>query len=311
MSDNPYAAFGVHNAVLTSDTIDEHRQNMLAQDVAVRDGDDAVELVEHEDAGVTVKDLVEDELGTEERVEVNIPDGEFDESVEDPEGDPEGEPEGDPEADPEADDFEPLGDIPDDLTSTSKQISDHADGFQQMKAQAVERGLPAEMAAQVEQEYTDNGELSEGSLKALEEAGFGRAFVQAYIRGQESLAEQYVGRIMEFAGGKESFDRVVAHMQANSPDALEALEEAIQRQDIKAVKTTINLAMASQTKKFGKAPERSVTRKAPASAPKPAPTKPQGFANSDAMVAAMSDRRYSTDPTYRAAVQAKVAASNW
>lgn len=311
MSDNPYAAFGVHNAVLTSDTIDEHRQNMLAQDVAVRDGDDAVELVEHEDAGVTVTDLVEDELGTEERVEVSIPDGEFDEPVEDPEGDPEGEPEGDPEADPEADDFEPLGDIPDDLTSTSKQISDHSDGFQQMKAQAVERGLPTEMAAQVEQEYTENGELSEGSLKALEEAGFGRSFVQAYIRGQESLAEQYVGRIMEFAGGKASFDSVVAHMQANSPDALEALEEAIQRQDIKAVKTTINLAMASQTKKFGKAPERSVTRKAPASAPKPAQTKPQGFSNSDAMVAAMSDRRYSTDPAYRASVQAKVAASNW
>lgn len=306
MSDsNPYAQFGVHNAVLTGDSIEDHNQNMLAQDVAVRDGDDAVELV-HSDAGVTVTDLVDDELNTEDRVEVNIPDGEFHEEVSD---------ETDEAADEGADEgdegFTPLGDIPDELTQTSNQISEYADGFQQMKAQAVERGLPAEMAAQVEHEYEENGELSEASLKALEEAGFGRGFVQAYIKGQESLAEQYVGRIMEFAGGKDSFNRVVAHMQANSPDALEALEEAIQRQDIKAVKTTINLAMASQAKKFGQAPNRSVTRKAPASAPKPAATKPQGFPNSDAMVAAMSDRRYGTDPAYRASVQAKVAASNW
>lgn len=306
MSDsNPYAQFGVHNAVLTGDSIEDHNQNMLAQDVAVRDGDDAVELV-HSDAGVTVTDLVDDELNTEDRVEVNIPDGEFHEEVSDETNEA-----ADDGADEGDEGFTPLGDIPDELTQTSNQISEYADGFQQMKAQAVERGLPAEMAAQVEHEYEENGELSEASLKALEEAGFGRGFVQAYIKGQESLAEQYVGRIMEFAGGKDSFNRVVAHMQANSPDALEALEEAIQRQDIKAVKTTINLAMASQAKKFGQAPNRSVTRKAPASAPKPAQAKPQGFPNSDAMVAAMSDRRYSTDPAYRASVQAKVAASNW
>lgn len=306
MSDsNPYAQFGVHNAVLTGDSIEDHNQNMLAQDVAVRDGDDAVELV-HSDAGVTVTDLVDDELNTEDRVEVNIPDGQFDQQVEDNSTD-----EGADDGADEGEGFTPLGDIPDELTQTSNQISEYADGFQQMKAQAIERGLPADMAAQVEAEYEENGELSDASLKALEEAGFGRGFVQAYIKGQESLADQYVSRIMEFAGGKDAFNRVVSHMQANSPDALEALEEAIQRQDIKAVKTTINLAMASQAKKFGQAPNRSVTRKAPASAPKPAATKPQGFPNSDAMVAAMSDRRYGTDPAYRASVQAKVAASNW
>lgn len=306
MSDNPYAAFGVHNAVLTSDSIDDHRQNMLAEDVAVRDGDDSVELVQ-EDSGVAVTDLVEDELNTEGRVEINIPDGEFDQQVDDNEAQ-DGNEAG---TDDGAEGFQPLGDIPDELTAASTQISEYADGFQQMKAQAVERGLTPEMAAQVEAEYEDDGELSEASLKALEEAGFGRGFVKAYIQGQESLAEAYVSRVMDFAGGKDAFNRVVAHMQANSPDALEALEEAIQRQDIKAVKTTINLAMASQTKKFGKGPARSVTRAAPAVTATKAAPKVEGFKNTDAMVVAMSDKRYATDPSYRAQVQAKVAASNW
>lgn len=308
MSDNPYAQFGVHNAVLTGDSIEDHRQNMLELDVAARDGDDAITLSDP-NAGVTVTDLVNDELNTDDKVEVNIPDGDFQTNnleLSDDDGD-----EGEGDGNVTEGEFQPLGDIPDELTATSNQISEYADGFQQMKAQAVERGLPAEMAAQVEAEYENDGELSEASLKALEEAGFGRGFVQAYIKGQESLADQYVGRIMEFAGGKDAFNRVVSHMQANSPDALEALEDAIQRQDIKAVKTTINLAMASQTKKFGKAPARNVNAKAPASAPRAARPAVEGFKNSDAMVAAMSDRRYATDPAYRASVQAKVAASNW
>lgn len=303
MSDNPYAQFGVHNAVMTSDAIEDHQQNMLELDVAARDGDDAITL--HEDANVQVTDLVDDELNTDDRIEINVPtDGEFNEQADQNEGDEVAD-EGDAEA------FEPLGDIPDELTQTSNQISEYADGFQQMKAQAVERGLSAEMAARVESEYEADGELSEESLKALEEAGYGRGFVQAYVKGQESLAEQYVSKIMDFAGGKDAFNRVLTHMQANSPDALEALEDAIQRQDIKSVKTTINLAMASQTKKFGKAPSRNVNARAPASAPQRSAPAVEGFANTDAMVAAMSDRRYQTDAKYRASVQAKVAASNW
>lgn len=301
---NPYAEFGVHNAVLTSDTIEEHQQNMLELDVAARDGDDAIEL--HSDAGVTVTDLVDDPLATDDKIEVNVPtDGEFQESVTD-DGDEEGSEAGD-----DAGEFEQLGEIPDELTQTSNQITEYADGFQQMKAQAIERGLPAEMAAQVEAEYENDGELSEASLKALEEAGFGRGFVQAYIKGQESLAEAYVGRIMDFAGGKAAFEARIAHMQSNAPEALEALEEAIQRQDIKSVKTLLNLAGASQAKKFGTKPSRSVTARAPASAPRAARPQAEGFASTDAMVKAMSDRRYSTDPAYRAQVQAKVAASNW
>ncbi|ANY29048.1 hypothetical protein UNOSLW4_0165 [Pseudomonas phage UNO-SLW4] len=298
-----YASFGVNTAVLSGDNIEEHRQSMLELDVAARDGDDSIEL-SGESANVQVTDHVADELNTEDKIEVNVPtEGEFNEAVTE-EGGEEG-------SNEPGEDFTPLGDIPDELQAASTQITDHANGFREMREQAIAKGLSEEVAAQIEAEYEDDGELSEASLKALEEAGFGRNFVQAYIRGQESLAEQYVANVIAFAGGQQSFERVVQHMTANAPDALEALEAAIQRQDIASVKTIINLSMASQTKKFGKAPARSITKAAPASPPRAQRAQVEGFKNTDAMVKAMSDRRYSTDPSYRAAVQARVAASNW
>ncbi|WP_236452138.1 hypothetical protein, partial [Escherichia coli] len=39
-----YASFGVNSAVMTGSTPEEHQENMLALDVAARDGDDAIEL---------------------------------------------------------------------------------------------------------------------------------------------------------------------------------------------------------------------------------------------------------------------------
>lgn len=305
MSDsNPYAQFGVTNAVISGDNYEEHQQAMLALDVSTRDGDDSIDLVRSDDAGVTVTDLVDDELNTEDRIEVNIPtEGEYQADVpEDEAGD---------QTDVLEGEFTPLGDIPDELNQASNQISEYATGFEQMQAQAIERGLPQAAADQVRQEYEENGELSEASLKALEEAGFGRGFVKAYIQGQESLATQYMSHIMDYAGGKESFQRIVAHMQSNTPDSIEVLEDAIQRQDIKAVKQIINLATQSQTKKFGKTPARNLGKNAPASVAQRVAPKAEGFASTAAMVDAMGDPRYGKDPAYRAQVQAKVAASNW
>lgn len=304
-SENPYAAFGVHNAVLTSDSIDDHRQNMLAQDVDVRDGDDAITLNrESDDSGVQVTDRVNDELNTEDRIEIQIPDGPNDIIPE--EG---GDDQGDQGQEGDADFGEQLGEAPEELVSASAQIAEYADGLASMKAQAIENGLTPEAAAKMEAEYERDSKLSEESLKALEAAGFKPAFVKSFLQGQESIATSYVNSVIEYAGGKATFDKLIGHLQANSPETVEVLEDAIQRQDLKAIKATINLAKSSHKAKFGAAPARNVSAKAPASVARAAQTaRVEGFKSSDEMVKAMSDRRYATDPAYRASVQAKVHA---
>lgn len=278
-----YADFGVNGAVMSSNNITEHEQNMLSMNTSVRDGDDSITLSEEEG----------DEL---------------DQNEEEVEGSDDNEQEGGDDA-ADSDDFVPLGEPDAELVKSSQEIDEYAEGFQQLRYQAISLGLTAELADAMEAEYESNNQLSEASLKALEKIGYSRGFVKSFIAGQEAVASRYVAQIQDFAGGPDKFKQVVAHLSANSPDALSALEDAMGRQDLVAIKTLINLGMASRSKKFGKAPERAVNKRA--SAPVKAQTGPEGFASQREMIAAMSDKRYQDDAAYRQTVEARVANSNW
>ncbi len=279
---NIYAEFGVNGAVMSSNNITEHEQNMLALPTSVRDGDDSIVLSEEEG-----EELLE---GGEE------------------EGSEEGEQEGGDDTD-DSDDFTPLGEPDAELIQASAEIDEYAEGFQQLRAQAIKAGLDPAMADAMEAEYESDNKLSEASLKALEAAGYSRGFVRSFIAGQEAVASKYVAQIQQYAGGPEKFAQVVAHLQANSPDAIVALEEAMGRQDLASIKTIVNLGMQSRTTKFGKAPERAINKRASA----PVASKPaaEGFASQREMIAAMSDKRYQDDPAYRRSVEQKVGASSW
>lgn len=299
-----YASFGVNSAVLSGDNIEEHRQSMLSADVDVRDGDDAIILQNDNESGVVVTDRVNDELDTEDRIEIQIPDGPKEVQPENQEDSKEAQTD-----EQEGDLGEQLGDAPDDLVKATSQIAEYASGLQEMKEQAIANGLTPEAAAKIEAEYEENSELSAESLKALEDAGFKPAFVKSFLQGQESIASAYVSQIIQYAGGQTQWDTLIGHLHSNSPETVEVLEDAMNRQDLKAVKATINLAKASHKAKFGAAPARNVAAKAPAVAAKAAQqTQIEAFKSSDEMVKAMSDRRYATDPAYRAQVRAKVAA---
>lgn len=287
-----YAEFGVNGAVMSSNNITEHEQNMLSLPTNVRDGDDQI-----------------DTLGAEEQG--NDQELEQEEEQEEEEGSEEGEQDGSQEEDgADSDDFTPLGEPDAELVQSSKEIDEYAEGFQQLRAQAIKLGLPADAAAAIEAEYETSQTLSEASLVALEAVGYSRGFVRSFIAGQEAVASKYVSQIQAYAGGKEKFDQVLSHLKANSPDAVVALEDAMGRQDLAAIKTLINLGMQSRTKKFGKAPERSATNRA--SAPTPQNRQGvEGFASQREMVKAMSDVRYQNDAEYRRSVEAKVGASSW
>lgn len=286
-----YAEFGVNNAVLTSADISEHEQNMLALNVDTRDGDDAITLEQPEEVEETEQEESQEQEESEE------PEEQEEESEELPEGE-EGE-------------FTPLPEAPDDLKAASEAISRYADGFTALRDQAVKNGLPEEIAAQVEAEYESEQGISEGSYRALEKAGYSREFIDSYIQGQESIAEQFVSKVVDYAGGQDQFNRILTHMNAADPESAEALYEAMERQDLKAIRTIINLGMQSRTKKLGKAPARSVTKRAPAAPAQRRAPAAQGYASKQEMVADMSKSEYRLDPAFRAKVEARVAASTF
>lgn len=299
-----YASFGVSSAIMSGGSVEEHEQNMLALDVAARDGDDAIELASEEE---TERDLYDnsDPFGQEDdegRIQVRIGDGSEPTDV-DVDGTDGSEDAGDES------DFTPLGDTPEELVTATEQLGEHEEGFQEMINIAAERGMSEETIEAIQREYEENESLSDESYAKLAEIGYTKAFIDSYIRGQEALVEQYVNSVIEYAGGRERFDSLYAHLETNNPEAAQSLESALENRDLATVKAIINLAGESRAKSFGRKPARSVTSRAiPA---KPQATKREGFADRSEMIKAMSDPRYRTDANYRRQVEQKVIDSNF
>lgn len=294
-----YASLGVNSAVMSGGTVSEHEQNMLALDVAARDGDDAINLVDEDETERDPYDT-SDPFGQEDdedRIQVRI--GE--------DGEP-SEPEVTEEVVEGDEEFTPLSDVPEDLSAASTQLGEYEEGLQSMIDTAAERGLSTEAIVRMQEEYADEG-LSEQSYKELEAVGYSRQFVDSYIRGQEALVDSYVAGVKEYAGGADKFDALITHLETANPEAAESLMNAIEQRDLGTVKAIINLAGESRAKQFGRKPTRSVTQRAiPAKSQAP---KVEGFENRAEMVKAMSDSRYRTDAKYRAEVERKVWASNF
>lgn len=292
MSQSVYAEFGVSSNAITGsvEDLNEHQKSMLEQDVAVRDGDDAI----------TFKQLeAENDEATEE-----------DENVEETEGD---DTEGnDDESDTEGEDqeFVELGETPKELTESVTALNENEAAFDDMVSAAVEAGkVTADDLTAIKAEYASKGELSEASYAKLAEAGYTKRFVDSFVRGQEALAEQYAAGVVRYAGGAEQFNRILSHLEANDKSTKEALESAIVRKDLATAKAILNLAGRNLGKTRGVAPQRTLTTQG-----KPAVSTPkvqtEGFSSKADMVKAMSDPRYLRDAKYTMEVRAKVAASS-
>ncbi|YP_009949110.1 head assembly [Enterobacter phage EcpYZU01] len=291
MSQSVYAEFGVSSNAITGsvEDLNEHQKSMLEQDVAVRDGDDAI----------TFKQLeAENEVATEE-----------DENVEEDEGD---DTEGnDDESDTEGDDqeFVELGETPKELTESVTALNDNEAAFDDMVSAAVEAGkVTADDITSIKAEYASKGELSEASYAKLAEAGYTKRFVDSFIRGQEAMAEQYAAGVVRYAGGAEQFNRILSHLEANDKSTREALESAIIRKDLATTKAILNLAGRNMGKAKGVPPVRTITTQG-----KPVVAKQtvaaEGYASKADMVKAMSDPRYLRDDAYTKQVRAMVAVS--
>lgn len=287
MSDNIYQEFGAsENAIVSSGELSEHEKAMLEMDGAVRDGDDSIET--------TVQDEEYDEPEDEQ---------EFEESDED-----------DSDEDETTEEVAIDKDESKNLDNASQELKDGAEGLQNMVEMAVKNGLPQESIQTIMSEYMDNQELSNESMKLLEEHGFTRKFVNNYIAGQNAIVERMAQSLVNFVGGPENWESITGYLQKNDTDTLDSLQEALDNNNIKQVKTILTLTKktidASKSSKFGAKQQRSITKSA----------KPQiqvntntvkGYANQQEMVKAMSDKRYANDAAYRSEVEQRVMRSNF
>lgn len=291
-----YASFGVNSAVMSGTTPAEHEANMLALNVDTRDGDDSIDVSEQDFDPYANGDKFADPDEDNGRMQIRIGTEAPEETQEVGQDGAEGNNTDDVE-------FEQLGDAPDELTSVTSQITEHEQGFQEMIADAMSRGLTQESLDAIEAEYAAEG-LSDESYAKLKEVGYSKSFIDSYLRGQEALVGQYVAQAKAYAGGPERFDALHAHLKSVNPEAAQSLETAFANRDLATVKAIVNLAGSSFTKKFGQPAQRSVTTRATPAKPAPKAAV-EGFATRDEMIKAMSDSRYRHDAVYRREVEQK------
>lgn len=153
----------------------------------------------------------------------------------------------------------------------------------------------------LQSEFDAKGELTEESYKKLAEVGFPKEVVDAFIAGQAALVAQFEQQGFEAAGGKEQLDHMREWAKGSlNKQELEAYNKAIAGTHEEMLQAVRGLRNRYESE-YGKQPRFL--------GGSPAQAGSQGYASRAEMTADMRDRRYESDPAFRAKVTAKLAAT--
>lgn len=151
-------------------------------------------------------------------------------------------------------------------------------------------------------EYNEKGALSEETYKALEEGGFPKSVVDAYIAGQVALADQYTNTVINYAGGQEGFTKVTEFIKAEGAGAVKAYNDLIDSGNLPAIKMYIEGVQAKMTLRNGTSNPSVLGGGS---------VQVGGYESAEAMMVAMNDKRYGLDAKYTQEVQTKMAKSQF
>ena len=184
----------------------------------------------------------------------------------------------------------------------SKKEEAHVDpsSVDQNKAEEIAKGAGLDID-QMQQWYSQNGQLSEEHYKALEKSGIPKGIVDQYIAGQEAQAEKYRDSIISKVGGQDNFSAMAEWAKVNmSEQEIAAYNKATSSADMAVVENAVlGLAYRYQSA-VGKDPKLLGGQTSGSS----------GFQSVAQLTEAMKDPRYEKDPAYRKDVQNRLANSN-
>ena len=153
-----------------------------------------------------------------------------------------------------------------------------------------------------QQEYLDNGELSDDAYTALEEAGFSRTLVDSWIQGQNALSSQVEAEMHSIVGGQEQYSELMQWASNNLPESeIDAFNAAVDSQN----PSNIRFAVQGLYARYRSEAEPNLLQGGTGA------VSSGGKFNSNAeLTVAMRDPRYAQDPAYRQQVADKLARSS-
>ncbi len=160
-----------------------------------------------------------------------------------------------------------------------------------------------DLFASAQDEYDDQGQLSEETYESLAKRGVSRARIDQYIAGQLALHERQTSEAMKIIGGEKAAAQMLEWARANlSAEEIAAYNRSVNSGDFAQARLAIH-GLTARWRESGQSPA-SV-------GPEGKTTLPSGggFRSNEEVRAAMRDPRYSRDPAYREEVMRRIAAS--
>ncbi len=182
--------------------------------------------------------------------------------------------------------------------SDLRSAQQHNDRDSQMSAEEV---AADEKLGKFSSEFFEKGSLSPDSYKELAKMGYPRSVVDQFIEGQRARMTLEENQILSEIGGKDEYSAMTDWASKNMKQAeIEAYNRAVESGDLNSALFAVKGLQARYKAASGAAEPRFVQG---------GKTAPGGYESVAQVVAAMSDKRYSTDPAYRAEVERKIANS--
>ena len=142
-----------------------------------------------------------------------------------------------------------------------------------------------------ENEFRDNGSLSEGSYKELEKLGFSKRQVDQYIQGQTHYGNMLRSQILESAGGEEAYTELVQWASANmDKNTIEEYNQALADSDVDRIHKNLEYMKLKKGQATPSKPRR-IEGDSPAVGLQP-------FTDKNEWQKAATNRLYGKDPKY-------------
>lgn len=200
-----------------------------------------------------------------------------------PEGEPEGEPQGEPQAEPEGD--------------LNVKIDKHTKTLDALGKDLKAKGVDFNQAIK---EYNEYGALSSKTMADLAQAGYPAEVIEGFIESRQNLESEFTNAVYTSAGGEQAYNKVIEWAQGNlSPKVLNSFNRAIDNNNLEAVTLMFEGMKAKMVAKQG-------TRNPTIMGGGVTNGGAKGFSSKQEVVAAMSDPRYGTDPSYTRSVEMRM-----
>tara|TARA_R100001594_G_scaffold107878_1_gene142528 strand:+ start:69 stop:809 length:741 start_codon:yes stop_codon:yes gene_type:complete len=158
--------------------------------------------------------------------------------------------------------------------------------------------------SQYTNEFNETGNLSEESINAITNAGIPREYVEAYLAGQQAMAENQLNSIYNEVGGEDTYNKMTEWAQNTLPDdEINSFNSIVEGSDKNATMLAIRGLFARFNQNNGAVPQLlkgNAGNKNSSNA----------FRSMAEVTAAMKDPRYRKDEAYRKEIEDRLNVSN-